>query len=60
MSEQIQRQWPIGFDPAAFPILAHHFFDVEPLRPIGAIAAEMVAGIRLRRRVEQPHERRTA
>ncbi len=46
MSEQTQRQWPIGFDPAAFPILARHWFDAEPLHPIGPIAAEIVASPR--------------
>ncbi len=48
-----------GIDPRQHPILAEHY-GTEPLRPIGKIAAEVVADIRLRRRVEQPHERRTA
>ncbi len=55
MSEQIQRQWPIGFDPAAFPILALHFFDIGPLHPIGPIAAALVANPHRQRAAEHLH-----
>lgn len=43
---------PADFDPAAYPILATHFFDIEPIRPIGEIAAEVVASLRFRQQVE--------
>ena len=56
MADELQ----VGFNPVAHPIIARHFFGVEPFRPICEVAAEVVADIRLRRRVEQPHERRTA
>ncbi len=46
---------PVNFDPAAHPILARHWFDAEPLRPIGRIAAEVVADLRRRRHVQQVH-----
>ncbi len=55
MSEQIQRRWPADFDPAAFPILARHFFGIEPLHPIGPIAAEIVANPRRQRAAEHLH-----
>ena len=60
MSEQIQRQYPADFDPAAFPILSQHFFGLEPPRPIAQIATEAAVNMRLRRQVEQLHKRRTA
>ena len=37
-----------GFDPAAYPILAQHWFGVEPLRPIGSTNFPVV------RRFESP------
>ena len=55
MSEQIQRQWPIGFDPAACPILCRHWFGLEPPRPVGPNAAEVVADLKFRRQVEHLH-----
>ena len=39
---------PRDFDPATFPIIARHFFGIEPLRPIGVIAAEVLTDLRLR------------
>ncbi len=30
----------VGFNPAAYPIIARHFFGVEPLCSIGEVAAE--------------------
>ena len=33
---------PNGFDPAATPILAIHWFGVEPWRPIGDVAAHVI------------------
>ena len=46
----------VGFNPAAHPIIARHFFGVEPFRPIGAVAAEVVADLRRRRHVQQVHQ----
>ncbi len=42
----------VGFNPAAHPIIARHFFGVEPFRPIGEVA-EVVADLRFRRKVQQ-------
>ena len=50
---------PADLDPDTYPIIARHWFGIEPLRPVDQIAAEAVAGIRSGRWVEQPHERRT-
>jgi hypothetical protein len=48
---------PVNFDPATHPIIARHWFGVEPLRPIGQIAAEAVADLRRRRHVQKVHRR---
>ncbi len=34
---------PGNFDAAAHPIIGEHIFGIEPFRPIGRIAAEVVA-----------------
>ena len=44
---------PANFDPATHPILFRHWFGVEPLRPIGQIAAEVVADMRFHHRVRR-------
>ncbi len=44
---------PADLDPATHPIIARHFFGIEPFRSIGAIAAEVVADLRRRRKVQQ-------
>ena len=46
---------PAGFDPIANPIIARHFFGVEPFRPIGEVAAQVVADLRFRRQVLRLH-----
>ncbi len=46
---------PDNFDPVACPIIAKHWFGVEPLRPDGPIAAEVVADLRFRRKVQRVH-----
>jgi len=46
---------PTGFDPSTHPILAVHFFGVEPLHPIGQIAAALVASPRRQRATEHLH-----
>ncbi len=48
----------VGFNPAAHPIIARHFFGVEPFRPIGEVAAGVVADLRRRRHVQQVHRLR--
>ncbi len=55
MSRRIQGSLPAGFDPATHPIIARHVFGVEPFRPIGEVAAEVVANLQFRRRVQQVH-----
>ena len=44
---------PPDFDPAQMPILATHWYDVTPLRPIGQVA--MVADLKFRQLVEHLH-----
>ncbi len=51
MADELQ----VGFNPAAHPIIARHLFGVEPFRPIGEVAAEVVADLRRRRHVQQVH-----
>lgn len=46
---------PVNFDPATHPILSRHWFGIEPLHPIGQIAAEIVADLRFRRKVQRLH-----
>lgn len=46
---------PADFDPAAHPIISRHFFGIEPFRPIGQVAAEVVADLKFRRQVERLH-----
>ncbi len=46
---------PADFDPAAYPIIARHWFGIEPLHPIGQIMTEVVADLQFRRRVERLH-----
>lgn len=36
---------PINFDPADYPILARHWFGIEPLRPISQIATDVLFDI---------------
>ena len=40
------------FDAAACPIIARHFFGVEP---IGQVAAEIVADLRFQRKIQRVH-----
>ncbi len=46
---------PADLDPGTHPIIAKHWFGVEPLRPDGPIAAEVVADLRFRRKVQRVH-----
>ena len=43
---------PADFDARAHPIIARHFFGIKPFRPIGEIAAEVVASLRFRQQIE--------
>ena len=47
---------PAEFDPAAYPIIAQHWFGIEPPCAIGSIAAEVVANPHFRRQVEYLHQ----
>ncbi len=46
---------PANFDPASHPIIARHFFGVEPLRPIDDVAGVVVADLKRLRQVEDLH-----
>ncbi len=46
---------PADLDPGTHPIIAKHWFGVKPLRPDGPIAAEVVADLRFRRKVQRVH-----
>ncbi len=50
MSEQIQHRWPVGFNPAAFPILSRHWFG---WRPIGGVAAQVLQDLTFRRKIKR-------
>ena len=43
---------PADFDATANPIIARHFFGVEPFGAIGQVAAEVVADLRRQRAAE--------
>ena len=45
MSGPAQGPPPADFDPAAYPIIACHFFSVGPLRPIGPAVADVFADL---------------
>ena len=47
----------VGIDPRQHPIIAQHFFGIEPFRPIGKVAAEVVADLKFRRQVLRLHRR---
>jgi hypothetical protein len=46
---------PSNSNAVAHPIIGEHFFGIEPFRPIGSVAAEIVADLRFRRQVERVH-----
>ncbi len=43
---------PVNFDPATHPILAAHWFGVEPVHDIGPIAAEAASNLRRQRQIQ--------
>ncbi len=46
---------PANFDPAACPILARHFFGIEPRQSTTVVTADAVAELRFRRQVDRLH-----
>ena len=46
---------PAGFDADACPIIARHYFGVEPFRPIGEVAAEVILNLRRQHQIEHVH-----
>ena len=44
---------PANFDHAAYPIIAQHFFGIEPPRSSTVVTADAVADLRFRRRVDR-------
>lgn len=46
---------PADFDPGAHPILARHWFGIEPPRSTGQVAGEVVANLRRQRQIEHVH-----
>ena len=55
MSSRDQGQQAANFNLAACPIIVRHWLGVEPLHPVGQIAAEVVADLTFRRKVERLH-----
>ncbi len=52
MREHIQHRWPTDFDPAEYPILSQHWFEIEPAYPINQIAADAISNLRRRRQIQ--------
>ena len=46
---------PTEFDAGALPIIARHWYGIEPFRLIGEVAADVVADLRFRRKVQRLH-----
>ena len=46
---------PPDFNAVACPIIARHFFGVEPFHPIAQIAAEVIAGLKRQWQIEHLH-----
>ena len=47
---------PADLDPTTSPIIARHWFGVEPFRPTGTVAAKVVSGLRRERQIEHVHQ----
>ncbi len=43
---------PANFNATAHPIISRHWFGVDPVRPIGRVAAEVVANLKRERQIE--------
>jgi len=46
---------PADFDTNQLPIIARHWFGIEPFRTVGELAAEIVCDIKFRRQIERLH-----
>lgn len=42
----------VGFNPAAHPIIARHFFGVEPFRPIDSAGDDVIGDLRFQRQIQ--------
>ena len=55
MSRRAQGQHPADFDPTACPILATHWFDIEPLRQSTLVPVDVIADLRRQRHIRKLH-----
>ena len=46
---------PPGIDPRQYPIIARHWFGIEPFCLIGEVAVEVVAELKRQRQIENVH-----
>ncbi len=46
---------PPGIDPRQYPIIARHWFGIEPFCLIGEVAVEVVAELKRQRQIEHVH-----
>ncbi len=46
---------PADFNATAHPIISRHWFGVDPFRPIGRVAAKVVADLNRQRQIEHVH-----
>ncbi len=53
--ERAAESVPADLDPGTHPIIALHWFGMEPLHPIGPIAADVVADLQFRHQIERLH-----
>ena len=44
---------PARFNPQQHPILCRHWYGIEPFRQVGTVAAEIVADLMFRRKVQR-------
>ena len=44
-----------GFDINQLPIIARHWFGIEPFRTVGELTAEIVCDIKFRRQIDRTH-----
>ena len=55
MSRRAQGQHPADFDPTACPILATHWFGIEPPRPTTLVTIDVIADLRRQRHIRKHH-----
>ena len=51
-TKRVQGSLPANLDPAAHPIIARHFFGVEPFCPTGTVAVKVITRLRRERQIE--------